>query len=75
MTKNFRLRTHEIDKGVGLAHLPEKYLHKIEVAKSNAPAAVSSTYTLCAVFGSLRMNLFKTKNTSSVFLSLFQALR
>ena len=70
-----------------LAHLSEKYLYKIEVAKSNAPAAawarlsaqgilpstfnsrpaVISTYTLCTVSGSLRMNVFKTKNTSSVF--------
>ena len=41
----------------------------------NSRPPVISTYTLCAVSGSLRMNLFKTKNTSSVFFSLFQALR
>ena len=33
----------------------------------NSHSPVISTYTLCAVSGSLRMNLFKTKNTSSVF--------
>ena len=57
------------------ANLQEKYLYKIEIGKSNAPAADwarlsaqgifpfslllnSRTYTLCAVSGSLGMNMF-----------------
>ena len=41
----------------------------------NSRPPVISMYTLSAVSGSLRMNLFKTKNTSRVFFSPFQALR
>ena len=39
MTKNLLLRTHEIDKGVALSSFARKIPYKIEVAKSNAPAA------------------------------------
>ena len=35
----------------------------------NSRPPVISTYTLCAISGSLRMNLFKPKNTGSVFLA------
>ena len=52
MTKNLLLiRTHEIDK-LPLAHLLEKYLYKIEVAKSNAPAAAWARISAQGIFPS-----------------------
>ena len=52
MTKNLLLSTHEIDKGVALSYLPEKYLYKIEVAKSNASAAAWAILSAQGIFPS-----------------------